>query len=181
MSHLRDSTVTPRPRRASEAMVVRHRCLALLLPWLLAGCHAAQPAASPRASASAAEASVLLLADSILAAARARDADRFAAHFAPGDELRYVFNTRAPVGQVALRSAFRAMLARQVRFDPRWTDRQVQVLAPDAAVFTGAFRTAARDTTGREWGALGVVTFVARQGPSGWKVVNWHTSETPVP
>jgi ketosteroid isomerase-like protein len=51
------------------------------------------------------------------------------------------------------------------------------VLAPDAAVFTGAFRTVARDAGGRAWGAHGVVTFVARHGPSGWQVVNWHTSE----
>lgn len=148
---------------------------------LLASCRAPRSAPSRVASAPAIESRVIALADGILSAARARDAERFAAHFAPGDTLRYVLNTAPPVGQAALRDAFRRMLSRQASFDPRWTDRHVQALAPDVAVFTGGFRTAARDTAGRAWAARGVVTFVARDGPGGWRVVNWHTSEVAVP
>jgi uncharacterized protein (TIGR02246 family) len=120
---------------------------------------------------------VAALADSILAAARARDAGRFAAYFKPGEDLIYVLNNRRFSSQAAVRETFRAMLGRQSEFDPRWIDRRVQVLAPDVAVFTGAFRTTARDTSGAAWGAEGVVTFAARLEPEGWRVVNWHTSE----
>jgi uncharacterized protein (TIGR02246 family) len=157
---------------------VRARPIALLVACLACGQPRPEPAPPPRADAI--ESTVAALADSILAAARARDAGRFVAHFAPGEQLRYVLNTRAPIGRDALRDAFGGMLARQASFDPRWTDAQVQVVSPEVAVFTGAFRTAARDTSGRAWGAQGIVTFVARHGPSGWLVVNWHTSEAAV-
>lgn len=156
---------------------MRARHLALLLALQLPACRAVRTPPPAGDDAAAVAAQVRALADSVLAAARARDVDRFAAHFAPGDELRYVLNTRAPIGQAALRAAFGGMLARQASFEPRWLDGQVQLLAHDAAVFTGAFRTAARDTTGRAWGASGIVTFAARRGPSGWRIVNWHTSE----
>jgi ketosteroid isomerase-like protein len=145
----------------------------------VAACGAPGRAASSEAERAAAAAAVTALADSILAAARARDADRFAAYFEPGEELVYVLNTTTRLSsQAALRDAFRGLLARQRAFDPRWADRRVQVLSPGAAVFTGAFRTTARDTSGAPWGARGVVTFAARRGAAGWRVVNWHTSES---
>ena len=59
----------------------------------------------------------------------------------------------------------------------RWTDRRATLLGADAAVVTGTFRTAAQDTSGTAWAARGVVTFAARRGPAGWRVVHWHTSE----
>lgn len=126
------------------------------------------------------EDAVAALADSILAAARARDADRFAAYFQAGEDLVYVLNTRQLRSRTALRDAFRAMLGRQRQFDPRWTERRVQMLAPGAAEFTGAFRTTARDTSGAAWAAEGVVTFAARLESGAWRVVNWHTSEREV-
>lgn len=144
----------------------------------LAACSAPRRAGTRDADPLGPEAAVAALADSILAAARARDADRFATYFQPGEELVYVLNTRRLSSQAALRDAFRAMLGRQQEFDPRWADRRVQVLAPGVAVFTGAFRTTARDTSGAPWSARGIVTFAARRDPAGWRVVNWHTSET---
>ncbi|MEO6331059.1 MAG: SgcJ/EcaC family oxidoreductase [Gemmatimonadaceae bacterium] len=141
----------------------------------LTACSAAGRRGAPVAVAS--ELAVAALADSILAAARARDAERFAAYFQPGEGLVYVLNTRRLSSQAAVREAFRAMLGRQREFNPSWTDRRVQVLAPGVAVFTGAFRTSARDTSGTAWGAEGVVTFAARLEPGGWRVVTWHTSE----
>lgn len=150
-----------------------------LLGLGLAGCRATARDAAPGTGA-AVEAEVTALADGVLDAARARDAGRFAAHFAPGDDVVYVLNTRRLTSQAALRDAFRAMLGRQREFDPRWTDRRVQALAPGAAVFTGVFRTTARDTSGAAWGAEGVVTFAARREPAGWRIVNWHTSERAV-
>lgn len=143
----------------------------------LAACSAPRYAGTPGADPLGPEVAVAALADSILAAARARDADRFVAYFQPGEELVYVLNTRRLSSQAALRDAFRGMLGQQREFDPRWTDRRVQVLAPGAAVFTGEFRTTARDTSGTPWGARGIVTFAARRDAAGWRVVNWHTSE----
>lgn len=127
-----------------------------------------------------AEVAVTALADSILAAARARDAERFVAYFQASEDLVYVLNNRRLSSQTAVRDAFRGMLGRQREFNPRWSDGRVQVLSPGVAVFTGAFRTTARDTSGAAWGAEGVVTFAARLERGGWRVVNWHTSERSV-
>ena len=149
-----------------------------LLGLGLAACGTPRRTGPPGADQLGAEAAVGALADSILAAARARDADRFAAYFQPGEAVVYVLNTRRLSSQAALRDAFRAMLGRQREFDPHWADRRVQMLAPGVAVFTGAFRTTARDTSGAPWSAQGIVTFAARRDSAGWRVVNWHTSET---
>ena len=156
---------------------MRSTVLCTMLGLGLVGCRATARDAAPVAGTTTVETEVSALADGVLDAARARDANRFAAHFAPGDGIVYVLNTRRLASQAALRDAFGAMLGRQREFDPRWTDRRVQVLASDAAVFTGTFRTAARDTSGAAWNAEGVVTFAARREPAGWRVVNWHTSE----
>ena len=151
--------------------------LAILLALApLCGCGTIPPS-STAAPAAGTGAAVTALADSILMAARARDADRFAAFFASGDDVVYVLNTRQLASQGAVRDAFRNMLTRQREFDARWTEGRVQEVAPGAAVFTGAFRTTARDTTGRAWAQVGIVTFAARLTPAGWRVVNWHTSE----
>lgn len=151
--------------------------LAMLLAIVaLSGCGTVPPSATATPAAGTGPA-VTALADSILMAARARDADRFAAFFASGDDVVYVLNTRQLASQGAVRDAFRSMLTRQREFDPQWTERRVQEVAPGAAVFTGAFRTTARDTSGAAWGQVGIVTFAARLTPAGWRVVNWHTSE----
>lgn len=162
-------------------MQAEHRRTAatVILCVTLGACGATVRVAASEAETSAAQAAVTALADSILAAARARDADRFAAYFEPGEGLVYVINTTTRLSsEAALRDAFRSLLRTQREFDPEWVDRRVQVLSPAAAVFTGAFRTTARDTSGAEWAARGIVTFAARRGPAGWRVVNWHTSET---
>ena len=154
------------------------------LAALLLGVIACTVSGAPRPAdtdAAADERAVTALAESVLVAARARDAERFASYFAPGDELVYLLNTTSRLSsQAALRDAFRRVLGRQQSFDPQWTDRRVQILSPGAAVFTGAFGTAARDTSGARWAVRGVVTFAARRGAAGWRIVNWHTSETAV-
>ena|SRR5688572_7478716 len=147
---------------------------------VLTGCRAAVGNASGDARAESdarTVAGLAAFADSILAAARARDAARFTGYFAPGQELTYVINTRTLRSHAAVSDAFRSLLAAQREFDVRWTDRHVTLLGPEAAVVTGSFRTAARDTSGTAWAARGVVTFAARRGAAGWRVVHWHTSE----
>ena len=126
---------------------------------------------------SSAGAGLAAFADSILAAARARDPARFTGYFAPGDQLTYVINTRTLRSHAALSTAFRSLLGAQREFDVRWTDQHVAPLGPGAAVFTGGFQTAARDTSGAAWSARGVVTFAGRREAAGWRVVQWHTSE----
>lgn len=124
-----------------------------------------------------AETAILALADSVFAAARARDAERFARAFSERPDFVYLVNTRLLPSRDSVRSTFAGMLSRQRRFEPVWRSRSVQVLSPDAGVFTGAFRTAAERRSGETWEAEGVVTFVAVREPNGWRIVNWHTAE----
>jgi hypothetical protein len=147
---------------------------------LVAGCRATASGTGGRdgtQSDSSAVAGLAAFADSILAAARARDPARFTGYFAPGDQLTYVINTRTLRSHAALSTAFRSLLGAQREFDVRWTDRHVAPLGPGGAVFTGGFQTSARDTSGAAWSARGVVTFAARREAAGWRVVQWHTSE----
>lgn len=143
----------------------------------LAAC--SPPAVQPLSTVDevAAEEAVLELADSVLAAARARDADRFAGFFSDRPGFVYLINTRRLSSPSEVRSVLGAMLARQEVFDIRWGERDVQVLAPGIAVVTGEFTTRARRVDGTTWDVSGVVTFVAAREPAGWRVVSWHTSE----
>lgn len=158
------------------------KALLALLALLAAGCSAAAPASSgdPFSDEEArlrAEAALLSLADSIFAAARARDADRFAGYFSSRPGFVYLINTRRIDSREGLRAAFTAMLGRQQSFEPRWGARSVQVLTPAAGVLTGNFETQARRANGEAWEARGVVSFVAMLEPGGWRVVHWHTTE----
>lgn len=154
---------------------------AALVVLALAGCSPAPPPASAAHTApdagAAVETAILALADSIFAAARARDADRFASFFSDRSDFAYLINTRRLGSRDALRAAFQSMLSRQLSFDPRWGTRTVQTLTPHIGVLTGEFETKAQRTGGEEWTASGVVTFVALRDSLGWQVVNWHTSE----
>ncbi len=123
------------------------------------------------------ETAILAIADSIFAAARARDADRFASFFSDRPDFAYVINTRRLGSRDALHATFRSMLSRQLTFEPRWGPRTVQTLTSHIGVFTGEFETRAKRVDGEEWTASGVVTFVAVRDSLGWRVVNWHTSE----
>jgi uncharacterized protein (TIGR02246 family) len=122
-------------------------------------------------------AAVLALSDSILAAAGDRDAERFAMYFSEDPGFRYLINARQLESRAVLHATFEAMLRRQAVFRPEWQSRSVQALTPAIAILTGTFATRARRVSGEEWSANGVVTFVARREPEGWRVVNWHTSE----
>ena len=123
------------------------------------------------------EQAILALADSILAAARARDPDRFVSFFSDRPDFVYLINTRRFTSRDSLRATFASMLGRQQNFDPRWGDRLVQMLNGATGVFTGDFETHARRVTGEPWTARGVVTFAAVRESRGWRVVNWHTTE----
>jgi ketosteroid isomerase-like protein len=122
---------------------------------------------------------IVALADDILAAASARDADRFASFFSGRPEFVYLINTRRIISRDSLRATFAGMLSRQRRFEAGWTDRGVQMLSEDVGMFTGAFETRAEPITGEPWQVRGVVTFAAVRESVGWRVVNWHTTEQP--
>lgn len=123
------------------------------------------------------ETAILALADSVFAAARARDAERFARMFSGRPDFVYLINTRLLPSRDSVRATFAAMLSRQQRFEPRWGSRSVQIISPSVAILTGAFETVAQRASGESWAANGVVTFVAVREPNGWRIVNWHTTE----
>ncbi len=155
------------------------RLLAVLFALVLHACSAPAPRPGILTSmeSAAQEVALLELADSILAAARARDADRFASYFSTRPDFVYLINKRRLASQEAVRTTFHTMLSRQEVFDVHWAERMVQVLSPTSGVLTGEFRTKARRVNGEEWEASGVVTFAAVREAAGWRVVNWHTTE----
>lgn len=155
--------------------MVRQSWLVVVLVLTACSAPAVQPLSTARALA--AEEAVLELADSILAAARARDAERFASFFSHRPGFVYLINTRRLSSPEEVRSVLGAMLARQEVFDVRWGERDVQLLASGIAIVTGDFTTRARRRDGTTWEASGVVTFVAAREPAGWRVVSWHGSE----
>lgn len=153
--------------------------IAFLLVLLTDGASAscASNAASFHQPDVSAEAQVIGLADSVFSAARARDAERFATYFLDRPGFVYLINKRQLNSVAELRSTFTGMLARQRLFEPRWTNRRVQMISPTAGIFTGEFVTKAERSDGEAWGASGVVTFVAVRVEVGWRVASWHTSE----
>ena len=138
---------------------------------------AARTAASSSASALNSQSAIHDLAEAIFAAARSRDAHRFASYFSDRADFVYLINTRQITSRDSLRATFDRMLSQQRRFEPEWRSLHVQVLADQIAVGTGAFHSTAQRQTGGEWEASGVITFVAMMEPGGWRVVNWHTTE----
>lgn len=155
------------------------RPLTVLLALMLHACsaRAPQPQTLTAVKSAAQEVALLELADSILAAARARDADRFASYFSTRPDFVYLINKRRLASRDAVRTTFHTMLSRQEVFDVHWGERTVQVLTPTSGVLTGEFRTKARRINGEDWEASGVVTFAAVRETAGWRVVNWHTTE----
>jgi uncharacterized protein (TIGR02246 family) len=123
------------------------------------------------------ETAILALADSLFAAAQARDAYRFASMFSGRPDFVYLINTRLLPSRDSVRATFAGMLSRQQRFEPKWGSRSVQIISPSIAILTGAFETVAQRASGESWEANGVVTFVAVKEPNGWRIVNWHTTE----
>jgi uncharacterized protein (TIGR02246 family) len=123
------------------------------------------------------EASLLALSDSTFAAARSLDADGFARHFSGRADLVYLINTRQLGPRDSVRAAFARLLSEHQRFEPTWGTRHVQVLSASIGVVTAEFETVAQEHAGEQWAARGVVTFVAVREPTGWRVVNWHTTE----
>jgi uncharacterized protein (TIGR02246 family) len=133
---------------------------------------------SPAPSAGVeAEAAIMALADSVFAAARARDADRFASLLSGRPDFVYLINKRLLPSRDSVRATFAGMLSRQQRFEPVWGSRNVQIISPSAGVLTGEFQTVAQRQSGERWEAKGVVTFVAVKERDGWRVINWHTTE----
>ncbi len=108
-------------------------------------------------------------------AARAVDADRIRAHYAP--------DVVAALDGVVLDdfddrfAQTRAFLAgiRSIETGA-WTDRHVEVLAPDAAVMTGTHRVVFVDTSGTEIPYHAAWTGVFRRLDGEWKVIYSHES-----
>ncbi|MFO8173857.1 MAG: ester cyclase, partial [Longimicrobiales bacterium] len=78
------------------------------------------------------------------------------------------------------RSAFEDMvrqyMAAHTALDWRWRDRAVEVLGPDAAVFSGSWTLTQTDTTGARTDDAGVITFVYERRSGEWEIVHAHES-----
>jgi uncharacterized protein (TIGR02246 family) len=173
---------TREPRKQTRARVASpHDMVLAAFLAVAASCSSAPAPTTSRSRTPPASDAIAALAGDILAAARARDADRFGSYFSRRSDFVYLINTRRISSRDSLQATFAGMLSRQRRFEPQWTDRTVQVLSQNAGIFTGAFETRAEPVTGEPWHARGVVTFVAVRENGGWRVVNWHTTEQTVP
>lgn len=161
---------------------MHRRTLVAVALLFLGACSTAAPVSSlaqvaPTTKADV-ESAILTLSDSIFAAARARDANRFASYFSDRPDFAYLINTHRVDSRDALLTMFRSMLSRQSVFDPQWGVRSVQVLSPQIGVMRADFSTSAKRLDGAAWTAGGVVTLVAVRDSLGWRVVSWHTSES---
>jgi uncharacterized protein (TIGR02246 family) len=166
------------PVRSREEKTVKSMLFVVaLLCALVASAHPADTSAGSFGTQTLDSAMVLELADDIFAAARARNAQRFANFFADDPQFVYLINTRQLGSRREVESTFASMLSRQTSFDPQWGNRAVRMLTPAIGLLTGEFTTTARRVNGEEWRRSGAVTFVAVRTIDGWRVVNWHTSE----
>lgn len=152
-------------------------------PWLIAADidnsnrRPGPPPGAPSQTEEEAAAEIEGVADSVVAAANARDADRFAAHFHAGPGLTYALNMRRIGSHDSLRQMLGDYLGRQEELTAAWTERRALMLSPDVAVFTGRLRVASRDGAGARREEDQLVTFTARRHPRGWRIVSWHASE----
>lgn len=70
----------------------------------------------------------------------------------------------------------RQYMAAHTAVDWRWRDRTVEVLGPDAAVFSGSWTLTQTDTTGARTDDAGVITLVYERRSGEWEIVHAHES-----
>ena len=118
---------------------------------------------------------VTQLADEIVEAFRARDIDRYMAPHA--SEFVFVENGVIGADRDSMMNAWGNLFATfQEITTVDWIDVYVDVLGPDAAVFTGSFDWTGVDTAGSQIAANGVWTTIWTRGDEGWKIIHGHES-----
>jgi len=152
----------------------------VILPLMLFGLFACQPATvelTEEQTAAIAD-TVRQQADAFFDAFRTLDADRAFTFYGP--EFVWAENGVLGANRDSMVTAWRGIFAamRQVT-SGEWSEVHINVLAPDAAVFSGAFDWAGVDTSGASMGAKGVWTTVWVRTGEGWKIIHGHESFTP--
>ena len=145
----------------------------LMLAALLVG-QSPSPADSTRAA-------LENLAEEILVALRAKDADRVLAYYAPGPDFVHIDNG-TPIPWPQLQAGVRKFLGSVRVNDLYWKGRPNVLLVSDTTAVIHGWHTAsgiAADGTPLK-SHSGYWTGVFRRTPGGWRIVHSHSSDAPV-
>ncbi|MFO8174176.1 MAG: SgcJ/EcaC family oxidoreductase [Longimicrobiales bacterium] len=82
----------------------------------------------------------------------------------------------ASIDRPTFEGMVRDYMAGHTRAEWEWTERDVQVLGPEAAVFSGVWTLVQTDTAGVEVEDAGAITLVYELRNGEWKVVHAHES-----
>ena len=158
---------------------MRRIVLAAFALTVLAAC---QPATTEFTDAerAAIRDTVTQLADVVFEAFRALEVDRFMAPY--GSEFIWAENGVLGTNRDSLVGAWSGVFAGiQEVTSGDWGEVHVEVLGPDAAVFTAAFDWTGVDTSGVETEVAGVWTTIWTRTDEGWKIIHGHESLLPLP
>ncbi len=149
----------------------------MILPLMLFTFAACQPTTTELTAdqRAAIRDTVTQLADEIVEAFRTRDIARYMAPHA--SEFVWVENGVIGTNRDSLEAAWGSLFATfQEITSVNWRDVYVDVLGPDAAVFTGSFDWTGVDTAGAQIAANGVWTTIWARRDEGWKIIHGHES-----
>jgi ketosteroid isomerase-like protein len=158
---------------------MRRIALAAFALIVLAAC---QPATTEFTDAerAAIRDTVTQLADAVFATFRALDVDGFMAPY--GSEVIWSENGVLGANRDSLVGAWSGVFAGiQEVTSGDWGEVHVDVLGPDAAVFTAAFDWTGVDTSEAEVEVAGVWTTIWARTDEGWKIIHGHESLLPLP
>jgi len=119
-------------------------------------------------------------ADAFYDAFRTLDFDRAMGAF--GTDLVWAENAALGANRDSMVTAWRGYFdaLREVTSGD-WREVHIEVLGPDAAVFSGTFDWVGVDTTGAPAGSRGAWTAVWVRTAAGWKITHGHESWVPLP
>jgi len=155
-------------RRAAQL-----RLLGLLAALAFAaGCTSPATQANSASASAAIGAEVIALIQSQAAAWNRGDVDGFMAGYAPLDDLRFASGTTITYGWRATLERYKARYPDRATMGTlQFSDIQVTVLAPDAALAFGRWQLLrAHDQP------HGLFTLTLKKTPAGWRIVQDHTS-----
>ena len=123
---------------------------------------------------------VTQLADVVLEAFRALDVDGYMAPY--GSEFIWAENGVLGTNRDSMVGAWSGVFAGiQELTSVDWGEVHVDVLGPDAAVFTATFDWTGVDTSGAVMEVGGVWTTIWARTDEGWKIIHGHESLLPLP
>jgi uncharacterized protein (TIGR02246 family) len=114
------------------------------------------------------------------AAERALDPERLVAHFAPVEDF-LVYNDGERVTYDVMVAGVRRTFPTLRSIEGGFSDLQVIVLGPDAALVAAAFREAITDEAGNTARARGAATWLWRRTDGDWRIVYGHVDHYPEP